>query len=132
MKDYKKYFIVPATPEEVYIALTNPLTLSLWTGESAEMSIVPQTEFSLFEGSIVGMNLSFEENKKIEQEWYFGDEAEAPSIVSLKLHTHKEGTSVELRHINIPEEAYDDMVAGWNETYFAALIDFFEDDGMVE
>lgn len=129
MKDYKKYFIIPATPEEVYTALTNPLTIKLWTGEEAEMSTEPGSEFSIFDGSIEGRNLEFEPDKKIVQEWYFGDEEEAPSIVTIKLHTHEKGTSVELRHTNIPDEAYEDMVEGWNDVYFEALNEFFEDDG---
>lgn len=129
LKDYKKYFILPATPEELYIALTNPFTIQLWSGEEAVMSTEPGSEFSLFEDSIVGRNLEFEENKKIVQEWYFGeDEPETPSIVTIKLHAHKEGTSVELRHTAIPDEAYDDIVEGWNEVYFDALKDFFEEE----
>ncbi len=129
MKNYKKYFIIPATPEELYIALTNPLTIKLWTGEDAEMSTEPGSEFSIFDGSIEGRNLEFEPDKKIVQEWYFGDEEEEPSIVTIKLHTHEKGTSVELRHTNIPDEAYEDMVEGWNDVYFEALNEFFEDDG---
>jgi uncharacterized protein YndB with AHSA1/START domain len=71
MKEFKKYYKIPATPEEVYIALTNPLTIELWTGETAEMSTEPGSEFSMWEESIVGKNLEFEENKKIVQQWYF-------------------------------------------------------------
>ncbi|WP_118952315.1 SRPBCC domain-containing protein [Taibaiella helva] len=128
MKDYKKYFILPAAPEAVYLALTTPHTIRLWTGEPAEMSTEPGSEFSLFDGSIEGRNLEFDPGKKIVQEWYFGDEAEAASIVTIKLHEHKEGTSVELRHTNIPDEAYEDMVEGWNEVYFEALQEFFEEE----
>lgn len=125
MKDYKKYYIIPADPEEVYIALTNPQTIQLWTGETAEMSTEPGSEFSLWEGSITGKNLEFEENKLLVQQWYFGEQEEA-SIVTIKLHPHKYGTSAELRHTNIPDEAYDDITDGWNEAYFASLIDFYE------
>lgn len=129
MKDYKKYFIIPATPEELYIALTNPFTIQLWSGEEAVMSTEPGSEFSLFDESIVGKNLEFEVNKKIVQEWYFGeDEPAIPSVVTIKLHAHKDGTSVELRHTAIPDEAYDDIVEGWNEVYFEALLDFFEEE----
>ncbi|MBD1398851.1 SRPBCC domain-containing protein [Pontibacter sp. JH31] len=127
MKDYKKYYIVPAAPEEVYTALTNPNTIQLWSGDPAEMSTEPGSEFSLFEGNIVGKNLEFEEGKMIVQEWYFGDQTEK-SIVTIKLHPHKHGTSAELRHLNIPDEAYEDIVEGWNEAYFGALIEFYEDE----
>lgn len=126
MRDFKKYYSIPAPPETVYLALTNPLTIQLWTGEVAEMSTEPGTEFSLWDGSISGKNLEFETNKKIVQQWYFGDQAEA-SIVTLKLHPSDEGTSIELRHTNIPDEAYNDIVEGWNGAYFGSLQQFYEE-----
>jgi len=124
MKDFKKYYIIPASPEELYLALTNPATIQLWTGDPAEMSTEPGSEFSLWEGNIVGKNLEFEVNKKIVQEWYFGDQ-EPASIVTIKLHLHKQGTSAELLHINIPDEVYEEMVTGWNENYFGLLEEFY-------
>ncbi|MBC7890252.1 MAG: SRPBCC domain-containing protein [Ferruginibacter sp.] len=124
MKDFKKYYIIPALPQEVYLALTLPATIQLWTGEEAEMSTERGSEFSLWEGSIVGKNLAFEEGKKIVQQWYFGDQEEE-SIVTIKLHLHKQGTSVELQHINIPDEAYEEIVEGWNDNYFGLLIRFY-------
>lgn len=124
MKDHKAYFIIPAAPEEVYAALTHPATIQLWTGEPAEMSTEPGTEFSLWDGDIAGRNIAFEPGRKIEQEWFFGDQQEA-SIVTILLHPHKQGTSAELRHTNIPDEAFDEMVAGWEENYFGALQDFY-------
>ena len=96
MKNYKKYYIIPAPPEDVYLALTVPTTLLLWTGEEAIMSTVPESEFSLWDGSIEGKNLEFIEGKKIVQQWYFGDQEE-PSIVTIILHADKEdSTSAEL------------------------------------
>jgi activator of HSP90 ATPase len=126
VKDYKKYYIIPAAPELVYKALTLPATIQLWSGEAAEMSTVPGSEFSLWEGSIVGKNLEFEENKKIVQQWYFGEQTE-PSIVTIILHDHQSGTSVELRHTNIPDEDFSDIKEGWDNNYFGSLQDFYED-----
>ncbi len=127
MKDYKKYYIIPAQPEDVYLALTKPETLRLWTGEVAEMSTEPGSEFSLWEESITGRNIEFEEGKKIVQQWYFGEQEEE-SIVTIKLHPHKQGTSVELKHTNIPDEAYEEIVEGWDDTYFRSLREFYEAD----
>ena len=125
MKDFKKYYVIPATPAEVYMALTNPVTMELWTGEEAEMSTIPGSEFSMWEGSIVGKNLEFDQDKRIVQQWYFEGQPEE-SIVTIKLHADNAGTSVELRHTNIPDADYDDMVDGWNNNYFGALADFYE------
>lgn len=124
MKTYKKYYTIPETPEIVYQALTNDLIIKLWTGFEAEMEAVPNTEFSLWDGSISGKNLEFVEGKKIVQEWYFGDQKEK-SIVTIKLHEHKKGTSAELEHTNIPTEDFDDMCDGWDNAYFGELIDFY-------
>ena len=124
MKNFKKYYIIPAQPDEVYLALTNPSTIHLWTGEPAEMSTEPGSEFSLFDGSIVGKNVEFETGKKIIQQWYFGDQKE-DSMVTIKLHTHARGTSIELNHTNIPDEDYDDILEGWNDVYFRSLYEFY-------
>jgi activator of HSP90 ATPase len=126
MKDFKKYYIIPSTPDQVYLALTIETTLQLWTGEPAEMKAVPDTQFSLFDGNIVGKNLEFETSKKIVQQWYFGEDSTEPSIVTIKLHPDGSNTSVELRHTNIPDEAYDDIVDGWDNVYFASLREFYE------
>ena len=126
MKDFKKYFILPAAPEDVYNALTNKLILEIWTGEPAEMTEEPGSEFSLWDGSITGKNLEFEKNRKIVQQWYFeGQEPE--STVTIKLHPHPEGTSVELRHTNIPDEAYLNIAEGWVTDYFDALTELFKE-----
>jgi activator of HSP90 ATPase len=126
LKDYKKYYIIPASPEEVYSALTNAATIQLWSGAVAEMSTEQGSEFSLFDGEISGRNLEFEEGKKIVQQWYFG-ETEENSIVTIKLHKDPKGTSVELRHTNIPDEDFEDIVNGWNNIYFNDLREFYEE-----
>lgn len=125
MKDYKKYFLVNATPEDVYNALTNEATIQLWSGEEAVMPLQPGSEFSLWDGSICGINLEFVPGKKIIQQWFFGEQEE-PSIVTIILHPDKKGTSVELRHTNIPEDDFDNITAGWNDQYFGSIIDFYE------
>lgn len=128
MKDFKKYYTIQAPPDEVYLALTNPITIELWTGDDVEMSTEAGSEFSLWGGSIVGKNLEFEESKKIVQQWYFDGEPEE-SIVTIKLHPGKNNsTSAELRHTNIPDNVYDEFAAGWDEFYFGPLAEFFEGD----
>ena len=129
MKDFKKYYQIEAAPEEVYTALTNAATIELWTGDHAEMKPEVGTEFSMWDGSIVGKILELEEGKLIVQQWYFGEnETDTPSVVTIKLHDDTGDTSLELRHTNIPDEDFVDIVDGWNDTYMADLIDFYEED----
>jgi len=124
MRSLKKYYILKADPGDVYNALTNKNMLEIWTGEDAEMEPVPNTEFSLWESNITGLNLKFEPGKKIVQQWYFDGQNEA-SIVTILLHPHKKGTSVELHHSNIPDEAFQNISEGWDEDYFDALKELF-------
>jgi len=125
MKDFHKYYILPAEPQDVFAAITNPFTIELWSGYKAVMDTNDGTEFSLWEGDITGKNLEILEDKKVVQEWYFGDQKEK-SIVTIKLFEHKKGTQVELKHINIPDEIFDNITEGWNEYYFGAIKDFLE------
>ena len=118
--------MIPASAEDIYIALTNPVTLQLWTGEPAEMSTIPGSEFSLWDGSIVGRNIEFEPGKKLVQQWYFGDLPEE-SIVTILLHPKGAATSVELTHTNIPDEDFGDIEDGWNNSYFGALREFYKE-----
>ncbi len=127
MKTFKKYEYLPAPPEEVYLALTKDLSIQLWTGAQVEFTEEPGTEFSFWDGDIVGKNIEFEYGKKIVQQWYFGEENE-PSIVTIKLHADKKGTSLEFFQTNIPDEDYEEFTAGIQEHYLGGLQDFFEEE----
>jgi activator of HSP90 ATPase len=124
MQDFKKYFKLNASPEDVYNVLTNPLMIEIWTGEPVVMSTEPGSRFSMWDGAITGENIEFEENKLIVQKWDFED---AESMVTIKLHPSGSSTSVEVRQTNIPDDAYEDIVDGWNEEYFGNLNQLFEE-----
>jgi uncharacterized protein YndB with AHSA1/START domain len=126
MKNFKKYHYIPAPPEEVYLAMTKAQSIKLWTGAEVEFTEEPGTEFSYWDGDIVGKNLEFEYGKKIVQQWYFGEDGE-PSIVTIKLHADKKGTSLEFAQTNIPDEDFEDFTAGLNEYFLGGLLDFFEE-----
>lgn len=126
MAGFKKYLLLPASPEEVYLAMTKAQSIRLWTGAEVDFTDEAGTEFSLWDGDIVGRNMEFEYGKKIVQQWYFGDENE-PSIVTIKLHPDKKGTSLEFQQTNIPEEDFQDFTAGIQEYYLGGLADFFEE-----
>lgn len=125
MKDFKKYYIIPAKPEQIYLALTTETTIRLWTGDEVSIDPVVGGKFSMWDGSIEGEFVELTPYTKIVQEWYFGDQPQ-PSIVTFKLHDHKKGTSIELVHTNIPEDDFEDIVDGWNAVYMHSLLDFYE------
>ncbi|WP_282036665.1 SRPBCC domain-containing protein [Saccharicrinis aurantiacus] len=127
LRDFKTRLKIKTEAEDVYAALTNPFTIELWSGYKAQMSTEVNSEFSLWDGDIVGMNLAFETNKMVQQQWYFGDQEE-PSIVTIKIFDDKKGVQIELNHTNIPADEYDDICEGWTEYYLGAIKEFFEQD----
>ncbi len=127
MKEFKQKIKIESEIGDVFAALTNPFTIELWSGYKAEMDANAGTEFSLWEGDICGVNLEVEEDKRLVQEWYFGEQEEK-SIVTMKLFQERRFTKIELTHTNIPDEAYDDICEGWNDFYLGAIKEFLEVD----
>lgn len=124
MKTFKKTFRIKAEPSDVYAAITNPYTIELWSGYPAQMTTEPGSEFSLWEGDITGRNIEFIQDKKVVQEWYFGDQAEK-SIVTITIFPDRENSSVTVEHSNIPDEEFEDIAEGWREYYIDAINNFF-------
>ncbi len=123
MKTFKKIFKINTEPSDVYSALTNPYTIELWSGYSAVMSEEPGSEFSLWEGDIAGKNLEFVRDKKIVQEWYFGDQPEK-SIVTITIQPDREDSLVTVEQTNIPDSEFTEIAEGWREYYIGAIISF--------
>ncbi len=125
MKNIRKTIHIKVPREEVFTAITNPLTIELWTGYPAKMEAIPGTRFSMFDGDITGTVLAIDPPSLIEQEWDFGSLPE-PSIVRIELFEENNKTRIELIHSNIPDDAFDNINTGWKEYYFGALKSFFE------
>jgi activator of HSP90 ATPase len=124
MQSLKKYFKLKASPADVYNALTNPVMIEIWTGEDVVYETVPDSNFSMWDGAITGKNIQFVQDKMIQQVWFF-DEME--SNVTIKLHPDGDSTSVELRQDSIPDDAFENIKEGWNDDFFGALGELFND-----
>jgi len=124
MKTFKKTFKINAEPSDIYSAVTNPYTIELWSGYPAKMSTEQGSDFSLWEGDITGRNIEFVQDKKVVQEWYFGDQTEK-SIVTIIITGDRENSAVTVEHTNIPDEEFNDIAEGWREYYIGAIINFF-------
>jgi uncharacterized protein YndB with AHSA1/START domain len=125
MKNLRKTIHIKAPIEEVYNAITNPLTIELWSGYEAKMESSPGTEFTMFEGDISGLVKTLEHPSLVEQVWDFGDQ-EAESLVRLELSEESGKTRLELSHTNIPDEAFENIDAGWKNYYLEALKSYLE------
>jgi len=127
MKTFKKQFRINAEASDVYAALTNPATIELWSGYPAIMSEVPGSEFSLWEGDIEGMNIEFIRDRKVVQEWYFGEQPEK-SIATVLIQPDGGNSQVTVEHTNIPDEDFQNISEGWREYIMGAIQGFFNPD----
>jgi activator of HSP90 ATPase len=125
MKEFTCSLVIRETAEIIFNAITNPVTIELWSGYPAFMQAAADTEFSLWDGDITGRNLSVESPVKLVQEWYFEDN-NPPSIVSIHLTEGKGKTRIDILHTNIPEDAYQNISEGWRKYYLGALKKYLE------
>lgn len=116
---------IAADPEEVFAALTNPFQIELWSGYPADMKAEKGYVFSLWEGDICGVNIEVIPNKKLVQEWFFG-ENEKSSIVTLTLKKEGKATCLTLSHTEIPDEVEEEIIEGWKTCYLGSLKDMLE------
>lgn len=114
-----------ADPEEVFAALTNPFQIELWSGYPAEMKAESGYVFSLWEGDITGVNVEVIPNRRLVQEWFFGEQDER-SVVDIQLKKQDGKTLISLNHTNIPEEVYEEITEGWQEYYLGAIKNLLE------
>jgi len=125
MKDLRKTIHIKVPIEEVFNAITNPLTIELWSGYEVTMEPTPGSEFSMFEGDISGKIKSLKTPSLVEQIWDFGDQEEE-SLVRFELFEDSGKTRLEISHSNIPDEVFDNINTGWKHYYLEALKSYLE------
>jgi uncharacterized protein YndB with AHSA1/START domain len=125
MKNLRKTIHIKVPRETVFNAITNPLTIELWTGYEARMEAIPGSEFSMFDGDISGRIRTFESPSLLEQVWDFGEQEEE-SLVRIELFEEPGKTRLELIHTNIPDEFYENIEEGWRNSYLGALKSYLE------
>jgi activator of HSP90 ATPase len=124
MKYFKKTYHINAETSDIYAALTNPYTIELWSGYPAEVVAEPGEEFKMWEGDICGRFIELVPDKKVVQEWYFGDN-DVQSIVTINISPMGSESVVVVEHTNIPDDDFENIVEGWNEYYIGAIKRFY-------
>ncbi len=123
--DFEYKLVIAADPEEVFAALTNPFQIEIWSGYPADMKAEAGYVFSLWEGDITGVNLEVVPNRRLVQEWFFGEQEEQ-SLVEIKLKKENGKTVLDLKHTHIPAEVYEEITEGWREYYLGSMKEMLE------
>ena len=124
MRSFKKTFSINVEPSDIYAALTNPFTIELWSGYHSLMPSKPGEEFNMWDGDICGKIIDLVPDKKVVQEWYFGDR-EIDSVVTITIAGNGGNSAVTVVQTNIPCEDYQNIEEGWNEYYMGAIKRFY-------
>lgn len=126
MKTIKKMYLIHAGPDHVFELLTDPGKIEKWSGSPAEMDLKTESHFSLWGGSIHGINRKLTRTQII-QDWKENKwENFSQVTMNLKAEDHGTLTRLELIHENIPDGSAESINQGWDEYYFGPLIELAE------
>ena len=124
MKPITKIYYINAPIKEVYKALTDEILIEEWSGAETEMDSKPGGTFSLWGGSIHGVNKEVTATH-IVQDW---KEEEWKDFTKVVFNLKEKGgaTELELIHTGVPEKEVDNINDGWDEYYLGPLKEFVE------
>lgn len=128
MARLEKIYRINASAKALYEALTNQTIVSQWSGAPAMMSEDPGVAFSLWGGSIIGLNNEVSPNRLVQQ-W---KEKSWKEFSNVQFEWKEESDVVELKlvHDDIPEGSFQNIKRGWDEHYMNPLITWIESNSL--
>lgn len=128
MNSIKQTYLIHASPQQVWRALTDPRLIEKWSGASATFEPEVGTDYSLWDGSIVGGILDVVTNELLVQTWKPSDWTVDNSVVTFTLTRVGDKTQVDLLHENVEESDYAGTSEGWDIYYLGAIKKMFEEN----
>lgn len=119
-----KNYLINTSTQEVYNALIDENLIEQWSGTEATMDIKPDGLFSLWGGSIHGVNLEVTPSK-IVQHWK-EDGWDGFSKCTFTITAKGDETELHLLHEDIPEGSVKDIDGGWDDYYLGPLKELLE------
>ena len=109
-----------ASPARLFKMYTDSREHSAATGAKAVVSRKVGGNFSAFGGTITGKMLVIVPNCMIVQVWRakHWKKTDLDSILVLKFSKIKDGTQIDLVHVNVPEHDHDGVSQGWEKYYW--------------
>ena len=120
----KQKVIIPALPQEVYDAYTDPKTVTKYTRSKATGKAVVGGKYTAYGDSIFGKYLALENGTRVVQEWNNNDYGYGPVRLELCFNKVPEGTELVMVLSDIPEEQADETADGWIEYFWNPLKDY--------
>lgn len=114
-------YIIQASPERVWAALTEPALQKKWTGAHAEYDARVGGTYKLWDDYVSGAIVECVAPKKLAQTWKPADWTIENSVVTFTLKKIRGGTQLDLVHENVQPEDYDSTRDGWKNFYVGAI-----------
>ncbi|VVB79012.1 Activator of Hsp90 ATPase -like protein [uncultured archaeon] len=129
MKTIKQTVVFNASANDLYEYLVNSRKLSNITGAKASNTQKIGGKFSAWDDYIFGTNVELVPGKKIVQKWACADFPEKHfSDVTFELKSKgPKQTELIFTQVNVPDELFEDLSAGWNDFYWEPIKDYIED-----
>ncbi len=109
-----------ATPETLYEMYMDSKQHSDATGAPAKVSRRVGGAFTAFGGQLEGKNLLLVPNRMIVQTWRSTGwkTADPDSVLVIQFSKTKNGSRVDLVHVNVPEHDHQGVTGGWRHYYW--------------
>jgi uncharacterized protein YndB with AHSA1/START domain len=129
MNRIEQTYVIEASPEQVWEALTNPDLISQWSGSPAVFAAEPGSEYSIWDGQIGGSIVEVIPGERLVQTWKPTDWTVEDSVVTFTLSPSDSGTRVDLVHENVQDWDYDGTNEGWDIYYLGVIKKMLEEGG---
>ena len=126
-KDLKSTITFKTSPHEVYEMLMDSKKHADLIKSKAKISRKVGGKFSVFNGSINGVNLELVKDHKIIQSWHANDwPKDYYSKIEFVIEKIKDKAKVKFTHTGIPENSYESVKTGWHEFYWNPMKEMTE------
>ena len=121
-KPITQAYIIPAPVAKVFKAFIDAKTIARWSKDAAVFSKRAGGTFSLWGGSIAGVNKKIVRNKLIVQSWRILDTPwKKASTVMFVFFPEGKKTRVALVHSGFPAKERRKLALGWRRYYLGAI-----------
>ena len=125
--DFEVSDVLPASPTAIYDAWMSSAGHSAMTGADATIDAQLGGEFSAWDGYITGRTLALEPGRRIVQSWrtseFVADDGD--STIEVLLESVEGGSTITIRHTNVPNGQVGYEQGGWQENYFDPMREYF-------
>jgi len=115
------------SPHEVYELLMDEKKHSQFTGGKAIIGRNVGDSFSIYNGTMEGITIELEVDRKIVQKWRFSDwPKDHYSKVTFSIKEISTGTYLNFTQSGVPEEDLESIAQGWKDYYWEPMKKVFE------